>query len=647
MAIAQHPAPQLGQLTPTGRYTGLSSWLSTVDHKKIGIIYIVSAIVFFVIGGIEALLMRVQLSVPNNTFITPDVYNQLLTMHGTTMIFLGVMPLNVGLGNFIVPLMIGARDMAFPRLNALSVWLFILGGLMLYVSFIVGGAPAMGWFAQAPLSLKPYSPTTGMEYWVLGLTLTGVASIAGALNFIVTILNMRAPGLRLNRMPLFVWMQLITAFILIWAFPALTAAQVMVYFDRNFGTGFFTPAMGGDPLLWQHLFWFFGHPEVYIIILPTFGIISEILPTFARKPIFGYAFVAYSGVAIGFLGFLVWAHHMFATGLGPLINGFFSAASYLIAIPTGVKIFNWIGTLYGGQINYKTPLYYAVGLIAMFICGGITGITLASPPVNLQQTESYYVVAHFHYVLFGGAVFGILGGLYYWFPKITGRMYNERLGKIQFWLTLISFNITFFPMHIVGTEGMPRRYYTYQSGLGWETWNMVETIGAFLLALAFLLLIYNLVASLRNGPPAPADPWDGSTLEWAVPSPPPDYNFERTPTVHSRRPLWDIKYPDLEVSHAPGGKVVKRSDAIRRAKEVMGEVEEETIHLPSPTFQPLVVAVGCTILFFGLLYVSVPAQNGGSIYWLAAIVLGLIMIAYGIVHWAGQAHRDSAGEGAH
>ena len=652
MAVAERPSPTVSMPAPAVRSYGLTDWLSTVDHKKIGIIYIVSALVFFVIGGIEALLMRVQLAVPNNTFLTPDAYNQLLTMHGTTMIFLAVMPLNVGLGNYIVPLQIGARDMAFPRLNALSIWLFILGGLMLYSSFFLGGAPAMGWFAQAPLSLKAYSPTNGMDYWVLGLTLTGVASIAGSLNFIVTILNMRAPGMRLNRMPLFVWMQLITSFILVFAFPSLTAAQVMVYFDRNFATNFFNPEGGGDPLLWQHLFWFFGHPEVYIMILPVFGMISEILPTFSRKPIFGYSFVAYSGVAIGFLGFLVWSHHMFATGMGPLINAFFSAASYLIAIPTAVKIFNWIGTLWGGSLNYKTPLYFAVGFVGMFIIGGITGITLAAPPVDLQQTESYYVVAHFHYVLFGGSVLGIFAGIYYWFPKMTGRMYNETLGKLHFWLTLISFNVTFFPMHLVGTEGMPRRYYTYQSGLGWELWNMVETIGAFVLALSVLLFLYNMVMSIRGGAPAGNDPWDGATLEWSTVSPPPEYNFATIPTVHSRRPLWDVKYPDLEMAHTKGSRPLKRSESVAKEAAEMGHVPQAPIHLPAPTFRPLVVALGVTWLFYALLYTpSLMAyldENG--IFSLPAVllpILGLVIMGVGIVGWVGQAYRDGAAEGAH
>jgi cytochrome c oxidase subunit 1 len=631
MAVVDRPLPQpeAPSLQPSGGIHW-TSWLSTVDHKKIGILYLVSAFFFFLVGGLEALLMRIQLGAPNNTFLSPDLYNQLFTMHGTTMIFLGIMPLNVGLGNYIVPLMIGARDMAFPRLNALSIWTFILGGLLLYVSFVAGGAANSGWFAYAPLTLTTYAETKGMDYWAMGLLITGVASIAGAVNFIVTILNMRAPGMTLNRMPLFVWMQLVTAFILVFAFPAITVALIMLLFDRNFGTRFFVPGEGGDPLMWQHLFWFFGHPEVYILILPTFGIISEVLPTFSRKPIFGYAFVAYSGVAIGFLGFLVWAHHMFAVGLGPVANAFFAGASFLIAIPTGVKIFNWIATLWGGSINLKTPLYYAVGFIAMFIIGGISGISLASPPVDLQQTDSYFVVAHFHYVLFGGAVFGIFAGAYYWFPKMTGRMLDDRLGKIQFWLLLIGFNLTFFPMHIVGTEGMPRRIYTYEAGLGWEIWNLLETIGAFVTAAAFLLFTWNVIVSLRRGERATADPWDGSSLEWATPSPPPAYNFATIPTVQSRRPLWDRKYPELTLAH--GGRARRRTDGVKQDFDD-GHVDVSKIHLPSETFHPLVMSIGITIFGFGVIYLI----NGFGI---PLAIAGVLIIALGVVGWIRASRRD-------
>lgn len=618
---------------------GWLSWLTTVDHKKIGIMYLVSAFFFFVIGGIEALLIRLQLGAPNNTILSPDVYNQIFTMHATTMVFLAIMPMLVGFGNYFVPLMIGARDMAYPRLNALSIWLFIFGGLMLYASFITGGAPGAGWFAYAPLSGKTYSPTTGMDYWVLGLGITGVASIAGALNFIVTTLNLRAPGMSFNRMPLFVWTNLVTSFLIIFAFPSLTVAQVMLFFDRQFGTNFFNPSGGGDPLLWQHLFWFFGHPEVYIMILPAMGIISEILPTFSRKPIFGYAFIAYSTVAIGFLGFTVWAHHMFATGMGPLVNGFFSAGSFLIGVPTGVKIFNWIATLYLGNIRLKTPLYFAVGFVAMFIIGGISGITLGSPVLDSQQTDTYYVVAHIHYVLFGGSIFALFAGFYYWFPKMTGRMYNESMGKLQFWFMLISFNVTFFPMHIVGIEGMPRRYYTYEPGMGWDIWNLIETIGAFALALSILLFIWNMLTSIRNGAPAPLDPWDAATLEWGTPSsPPPAHNFDKIPTVYSRRPLWDTKYPELEMAHEPGTHAVKRGEMIERERSRRPEaVDEPFIHMPSPTLAPMIVSFGVMVTGFGALYRFVSPDV--PVPFLALI--GVAIMAVGIFRWVKDAHADA------
>src|SRR6478672_3180944 len=636
MATIQRPVEQAAAVKPSNEPTGWSSWLTTVDHKKIGIMYLVVAFFFFIIGGIEALLMRIQLGAPNNTFLSPEAYNQIFTMHATTMIFLGIMPLNVGFGNYVVPIMIGARDMAFPRLNALSIWLFIFGGLMLYSSFILGGAPAAGWFSYVPLSNQPYSPTHGMDYWIIGLTVTGVSSIAGALNFIVTIINLRAPGMSFNRMPLFVWMTLVVSFLLVFAFPSLTVAQFQLFFDRNFGTHFFQAYRGGDPLLWQHLFWFFGHPEVYILILPAMGVVSEVLPTFSRKPIFGYAFVAYSGVAIGFLGFTVWAHHMFAVGMGPLINALFSAGSFLIGVPTGVKIFNWIATLWLGNIRLRTPLYFAVGFVAMFIIGGISGVTLGSPPIDAQQTDTYYVVAHIHYVLFGGSIFGMFAGAYYWFPKITGRMLSERLGKWHFWLMLIAFNITFFPMHILGTEGMPRRYYTYEAGMGWDLWNLIETIGAFAMAFSILIFFWNVLVSLRAGQIAGADPWDAATLEWSTSSPPPVYNFVKIPTIYSRRPLWDTKYPDLEMAHAPGAAVVKRGEAVQHERERLGQHDsQEPIHLPSPTYGPIIVALGITVAAYGAVYV---ASSGG----LSAIVsvVGLLIMGYGVVRWVRSSQAD-------
>ena len=544
MATIQRPVEQAAAVKPAEEPGGWSSWLTTVDHKKIGIMYLVVAFFFFIIGGIEALLMRIQLGAPNNTFLSPEAYNQIFTMHATTMIFLGIMPLNVGFGNYVVPIMIGARDMAFPRLNALSIWLFIFGGLMLYSSFILGGAPSAGWFSYVPLSNQPYSSTHGMDYWIIGLTVTGVASIAGALNFIVTIINLRAPGMSFNRMPLFVWMTLVVSFLLVFAFPSLTVAQFQLFFDRNFGTTFFKPSGGGDPLLWQHLFWFFGHPEVYILILPAMGVVSEVLPTFSRKPIFGYAFVAYSGVAIGFLGFTVWAHHMFAVGMSSHANTFFALITMAVGIPTGIKIFNWLATLWGGKIRFATPMLWCIGFLLQFLIAGLTGVMLAAAPFDWQLTDSYFVVAHFHYVLVGAIVMTIFAAIYYWFPKATGRMLSERLGRWHFWLFVIGFHVTFDTMHFPGLLGMPRRIYTYEPDRGWGTLNLIITIGVVIQGAAILIFLWNIVRSLAKGRTAGNDPWDAWTLEWAVTSPPPAYNFAKLPVVGSRRPLWDFKHPD-------------------------------------------------------------------------------------------------------
>src|ERR671915_550367 len=524
-----------------GEKTGLWSWITTVDHKRIGILYGATAFFFFLMGGVEALLLRIQLGSPENTFLSPEAYNQLFTMHGTTMIFLAIMPLSAMFFNFMIPLQIGARDVAFPRLNAFSYWVFLLGGLFLNSSWLFGVAPDAGWFGYANLTSKQYSPGLNVDFWMLGLQILGIASLAAAVNFFVTIINMRAPGMTLMRMPMFTWMSLITQVLLLLAFPVITVALILLMYDRFFGSNFFVPSGGGDPLLWQHLFWIFGHPEVYILILPAFGIVSEVLPVFSRKPLFGYAAMVFSGVFIAFLGFGVWAHHMFATGMGPIADAFFALSTMLIAIPTGVKIFNWIGTMWGGSLQFRTPMLFAIGFIAMFIIGGLSGVMHASPPADLQQTDTYFVVAHFHYVLFGGSIFALTAGAYYWWPKMFGRLLDERLGRVHFWLMMIGFNLTFFPMHFVGLNGMARRTYTYPEGLGFETLNQIETAGSFVLGIAMLVFLYNIMKTWRQPRNAPADPWNGATLEWAIPSPPQEFNFAEIPVVHGRGALWELK----------------------------------------------------------------------------------------------------------
>jgi len=590
-----------------GEKTGLWSWITTVDHKRVAILYLLGATVFFFLGGIEALLIRIQLAMPDNNFVGPEAYNQLFTMHGTTMIFLAVMPMSQIFFNYIIPLMIGARDVAFPRLNAFGVWVFLLGGLFLNASFLFGAAPNAGWFGYANLTSKQFSPGMHVDFWMLGLQILGVSSLAAAVNFFVTIINLRAPGMRLMRMPMFVWMSFITMILLLLAFPVITVALILLMFDRFFGTHFFVPTGGGDPILWQHLFWIFGHPEVYILILPAFGIISEVLPVFSRKPLFGYAAMVFSGVFIAFLGFGVWAHHMFSTGMGPIADTFFSLATMLIAIPTGVKIFNWIGTIWGGSLQLKTPMLFALGFIAMFIMGGLSGVMHASPPADLQQTDTYFVVAHFHYVLFGGSIFGLVAGAYYWWPKMFGKVLDERLGKIHFWLQLIGFNLTFFPMHFVGLHGMPRRVYTYPKGLGFDSMNQMETVGAFILAAGFAVMLYNIWKTWRTAPPAPADPWNGATLEWSIPSPPQEWNFPEIPTVTGRDPLWDAKR--------------KNGGPLPEPQRVSGQ----GIHMPAPSYWPLVTAFSLPLLFTGLMLASKIGPWG--------IFIGVATLFFGIYNW--------------
>ena len=549
--------------------------------------------------------MRSQLAGPELQVVGGDTFNQLFTMHGTSMIFLAIMPLNASFFNYLIPLMIGARDVAYPRLNAFSYWLFLFGGLFLNASFI-GGAPDVGWFAYAPLTEKGFAPGTGVEFWIVGLAILGVASIVSSMNFIVTILNMRAPGMTFRRLPVFVWMSLITSFLVVFAFPPFTVATILLYFDRLLGSHFFIPAIidgqaaGGDPLLWQHMFWFFGHPEVYVLILPAMGIVSEVLPTFSRKPLFGYTAVVFSGISIGFLGFTVWAHHMFVVGLGALPNSVFAASTMLIAIPTGVKVLNWSATLYKGSISLKTPFYFAVGFLVLFTIGGLSGMMHASPPVDSQQSDSYWIVAHLHYVLFGGALMGIFAGLYYWIPKMSGRVLNEGLGQVHFWLMFAGMNVTFGPMHMLGNDGMPRRIYTYATDQGWEVWNLVATIGSFIIAVSILVFMYNVLVSLLGGRDAGDDPWDGQTLEWSISSPPPVHNFATVPTVGSNRPHWDSKYGDSLSSQE--------------------EVTEE-IHMPPPSYWPVFVALTLTLASVGLIYfyplaaIAVIATIGGVMAW--------------------------------
>ncbi len=587
--------------------SGLWSWLTTVDHKRIGTLYLYTALSFFIIGGIEAVLIRMQLQQPNGTLLSAQTYNQLFTMHGTTMIFLAVMPLSAAFFNYLIPLQIGARDVAFPRLNAFSYWVYLFGGIFITVPILFGMAPNGGWFGYTPLTTKFYSAAVNIDFWVIGLQILGISSLAAAFNFLTTIINLRAPGMTLMRMPMFTWMSFVVQFLLVLAFPVITIALVFLLFDRFFGTNFYTVSAGADPLLWQHLFWVFGHPEVYILILPAFGLVSEILPTHAQKPLFGYPVMVYSGILIAVLGFGVWAHHMFAVGMGPIGDTFFSMATMLIAIPTGVKIFNWIATMAQGHIRYTTANLFGIGLVALFTIGGISGIMHSSPPTDLQQTDTYFIVAHFHYVLFGGSIMGIMGGIYHYFPKMTGRLMNEKLGHWHFWLNFIAMNLTFFPMHFSGMLGMPRRIYRYDSGQGWDTFNLMSSIGAYLLVVATLIFVFNFFRSRKRGEIAGPNPWKAGTLEWSIPSPPPDYNFAVIPTVTSRYPLWEGNEKDAESA---------------RANAQEGKTSAQMgIVMPYNSIKPLIVAFGLVLMFCGLLT------------HIAVIFLGAAILVVGLYSW--------------
>ncbi len=592
------------------------SWLTTVDHKRIGALYLVSSLFFFCVGGIEASIIRAQLAQPNGTLITADQYNQLFTMHGTTMVFLAIMPLSAAFFNFLIPLQIGARDVAFPRLNAFSYWVYLFGGLFISIPILFGLAPDGGWFGYAPLSTKAFSPQHNMDFWVIGLQILGISSLAAAFNFITTIINMRAPGMSLMRMPIFTWMSFVVQFLVALAFPVITVALVFLQFDRFFGTNFYTVGKGADPLLWQHLFWVFGHPEVYILILPAFGLVSEVLPTFSRKPLFGYPVMVYSGILIGFLGFGVWAHHMFSVGMGPIADAVFSLTTMLIAIPTGVKIFNWIATMWGGQIRFTVAMKFGVALVGMFMMGGISGVMHSSPPADLQQTDTYFVVAHFHYVLFGGSMLGLFAGLYYYFPKVTGRFLSEKLGNWHFWLSFIGMNVTFFPMHYAGLYGMPRRTYQYDAGQGLEMFNLASSIGAAILVVATSFLIVNLIISWRNGARASSNPWGAATLEWTIPSPPPEYNFAVLPIVKSRYPLWNMKAGEQLVHETTYEE--EKNNRIPTAKEL-------GIVLPNPTIWPLLTAAGILFMLGGLLFMESSPMTSigilliGAFWWIGSL----------------------------
>jgi cytochrome c oxidase subunit I len=565
------------------RYSGLMDWLTTVDHKKIGILYMIAGLFFFLIGGLEAIVIRVQLMKPMNNVVSGDTFNELLTMHGTTMIFLAAMPLLFALMNAVIPLQIGARDVAFPFLNALGFWTFFFGGVLLNLSWFAGTVPDAGWTSYVPLAGPTYNSGHGVDYYVIGLQIAGIGTLVGGINFMATIINMRAPGLSFMRLPMFTWTIFITSALIVFAFPVLTVGLVALMFDRLFHANFFEVGNGGSSVLWEHIFWVFGHPEVYILIVPAFGVISEVVSTFSRKRLFGYSSMVFATVLIAFLGFMVWAHHMFTTGLGPVANGLFSIATMLIAVPTGVKIFNWLFTLWGGSIRFTTASLFAIGFIPTFVMGGVTGVMLASAPADYQYHDTYFVVAHFHYVIVGGLIFGIFSGLHYWWPKMFGRMLNETIGKITFWTFFIGFHMTFFIQHFLGLLGMPRRVYTYLDGQGLNNMNFISTIGAFLMGLgtiAFLLNIFITWSKPRN---AAADAWeDGRSLEWSIPSPPPEYNFKQIPLVRGYDAWWKEK--------------MEGKTAMTPAEPV------GSIHMPSPSILPLIMSIGLFIAGFGFMY---------------------------------------------
>ncbi|MEK0312512.1 cytochrome c oxidase subunit I [Cohnella sp. 56] len=592
------------------RYRGLMDWLTTVDHKKIGILYLIAGGFFFLIGGLEAILIRIQLIKPMNDFVGADTFNQLITMHGTTMIFLAAMPMLFALMNAVIPLQIGARDVAFPFLNSLGFWTFFAGGVLLNISWFAGDIPDAGWTSYVPLAGPMYAGGHGVDYYLMGLQIAGIGTLIGGINFMATIINMRAPGMSFMRMPMFTWAIFITSALIVFAFPVLTVGLVALTFDRLFQANFFETGNGGNAVLWEHIFWVFGHPEVYILILPAFGVISEVVSTFSRKRLFGYSSMVFATVLIAFLGFMVWAHHMFTTGLGPVANGLFSIATMLIAVPTGVKIFNWLFTLWGGSISFTSASLFAIGFIPTFVMGGVTGVMLAVAPADFQYHDTYFVVAHFHYVIVGGLIFGIFSGLHYWWPKMFGRVLNEKLGKATFWTFFIGFHMTFFIQHFLGLIGMPRRVWTYLPGQDFDTMNAVSTVGAFLMGIGTILFIVNVIVSAANKKPVADDPWeDGRSLEWSIPSPPPEYNFKQLPLVRSYDAWWNEK---------------QKGNTEMPPAEPVGP-----IHMPSPSILPLVMSIGLFAAALGFMYDHLIVAIGGLVVTFGSMFLRSVFDDHG------------------